>query len=278
MHPSDGRISNLAFYADGALLRSTANTSLSLTWSNVAAGVHSIWVDATDNLGVTTESNLTVYVRPLNDYFANRISISGSSATVTGTTDGASKEPDEPNHAGYPGGTSVWWSWTSTFNGYVTISADMVNRNYYYNDYFGVPLLAVYTGTSVSSLDSIASSAPADLVPNHAQVSFVATAGVTYQIAVDSEHNDPSYWGNGTTVTLRLIPTQPPLVSITSPMDGAMFTGPTNITITADATDPDGTIRRVDFYNSSTAIGSTTNYPYKMVLSNLRTRNLGRII
>jgi hypothetical protein len=261
---SDGSISNLALYADGARLGSIENTSLSLTWSNVAVGVHSIWVDATDNLGMTSQSNITVYVRPPNDNFADRIPISGSSATVTGTTDGASKEPDEPNHAGYPGGTSVWWSWTSTFNGYVTISADMVNQDYY----LGMPLLAVYTGDSVSSLDSIASSAPADPVPNHAQVSFVAEVGATYQIAVDSEYNMPSYWANGTTVTLRLIPTQPPFVSITSPMDGAVFTGLTNITITADATDPDGTIRRVDFYNDSTAIGSATNYPYMMVWSN----------
>jgi hypothetical protein len=261
---SDGSISNLTFYADGNQLASVASTSLSMVWSNVGTGVHSIEVDATDNLGMTTWSNMTVYVRPPNDNFANRILISGSSATVTGTTDGASKEPGEPDHAGYSGGTSVWWSWTSPLNGYVTISSDMVNP---YDSYFASPLLAVYTGISLSSLLPIASSTPGNPFWDHAQVSFVATAGLTYQIAIDNEHPQYSYWQNGTTVTLRLIPTEPPLVSITSPMDGAAFTGPTNLTITASATDHDGVIRRVDFYNYSMLIGSATNRPYSIVLT-----------
>ena len=78
-----------------------------MVWSNVGVGRHWIGVQATDNLGMTTWSNLTVYVRPPNDNFANRITISGSSATVTGTNSGASKEPGEPNHAGQPGGISL---------------------------------------------------------------------------------------------------------------------------------------------------------------------------
>ncbi len=99
----DGSIANLAFYPDGQLLGTTTNASLSMTWSNVGVGRHWLSVEATDNWGMTTRSNLTVYVRPPNDNFANRISIAGSSATVTGTNSGASKEPGEPNHAGYPG-------------------------------------------------------------------------------------------------------------------------------------------------------------------------------
>ena len=72
-----------------------------MTWSNVGVGIHYIGVEATDNLGVTTYSNLTVFVRPPNDNFANRIPItSGAPATVYGTNGGASKEPGEPDHAG----------------------------------------------------------------------------------------------------------------------------------------------------------------------------------
>jgi len=52
-------------------------------------------VEATDNLGVSTYSNLTVYVRPPNDNFANRIPITSVPATVYGTNNGASKEPGE---------------------------------------------------------------------------------------------------------------------------------------------------------------------------------------
>jgi len=41
---------------------------------------------------------------------------------------------------------------------------------------------------------------------------------------------------------------QPPTVSITSPSDGATFTEGDNITINADASDSDGTVTKVEFY------------------------------
>jgi hypothetical protein len=261
---NDGSIGELTVYADEILLGATTSTSLSLIWSNVPTGMHSIWMDAADNFGMHVESNITVYVRPPNDDFANRIPISGLSATVTGTTDGATRQAGEPSHAGRAGSKSVWWSWTSPFNGYITISADMVNQE----GYLESPLLAVYTGNSVSSLTPVASSGPANVAPSHAQVSFIATAGVTSQIAVDDVYT--SYpWETGTTVTLRLIPTQPPVVRISSPSDGAVLIGPPNISITANATDIDGTVRRVDFYNYGNPIGIATNRPYSMVLSNV---------
>jgi hypothetical protein len=261
---SDGSISTLAFYTDGVLLGATTNASLSMVWSNVGVGRHSLGVEATDDLGMTTSSNLTVYVRPPNDDFTNRIPISGSSATVSGTNSGASKEPGEPDHAGQPGGTSVWWSWTSPFNGYVTISVDAILPKWYPPGWSPPYLLAVYTGTSFPTLVEVASVASGqNQTTNYLppQVSFVTAAGVTYQIAVDQQYDYPGIF------TLRLIPTQPPFVRITSPTNGAVFPGPTNLTIIADATDTDGTISRVDFYNWPTLIGSTTTYPYAMVLT-----------
>ena len=254
---SDGSISNLEFYTESGLLGSTTNTSLSMVWSNVGVGRHWVEVQATDNLGMRTTSGLTVYVRPPNDNFANRILISGASATVSGTNNAATKEPGEPNHAGYAGGESVWWSWTSPLNGYITISADTVT----YWGYHGYGLLGVYSGSSVSNLTSVASSQSAFGGP--AQVSFVAAAGTTYQIAVDTQYPE------GGTISLRLIPTQPPAVSITSPASCSTFLAPASITISASATDSDG-ISRVEFYmgtNYPSLIGSTTNFPYSTVWS-----------
>lgn len=96
-----------------------------------------------------------------------------------------------------------------------------------------------------------------------AQVTFTATAGVTYKFAVDGQYGDSG------DITLKVIPTQPPLVSIVSPTDDSVLVGPTNVTITADAFDPDGSVSRVDFYYYSTLIGSATNSPYSMVWSNV---------
>jgi chitinase len=54
----------------------------------------------------------------------------------------------------------------------------------------------------------------------------------------------------------------PPTVSITSPANNANFATGSNITISASATDSDGTISKVDFYNGTTLLGTDTSSPY----------------
>ncbi|MDQ3704589.1 MAG: Ig-like domain-containing protein, partial [Chloroflexota bacterium] len=60
-----------------------------------------------------------------------------------------------------------------------------------------------------------------------------------------------------------------PTVSITSPANGATFTAPANITVSANATDSDGTVSKVDFYAGATLIGTDTTAPYSIVWSNV---------
>lgn len=113
---------------------------------------------------------------PLNDNFANAEALLGGFANVPGNTANATKEAGEPNHAGNPGGHSVWYTWTSPSTKAVTI--DTINSSFN-------TLLAVYTGTTLANLALVASNddiAPGDL---QSRVTFNATAGTTYQIAVD---------------------------------------------------------------------------------------------
>ena len=55
---------------------------------------------------------------------------------------------------------------------------------------------------------------------------------------------------------------QPPTVAITSPTNGASFTSPANVPITANASDPDGSVTNVAFFDGSTFLGGTNNTPY----------------
>jgi hypothetical protein len=59
-------------------------------------------------------------------------------------------------------------------------------------------------------------------------------------------------------------PNEPPMVSLTLPADGATYTAPASITITANASDADGVVARVDFFANSTLIGSDTQSPYSI--------------
>jgi chitinase len=60
-----------------------------------------------------------------------------------------------------------------------------------------------------------------------------------------------------------------PTVSITSPANNASFNAPASITINATATDSDGTISKVDFYNGTTLLGTDTSSPYSFTWTNV---------
>src|SRR5215469_1610716 len=54
----------------------------------------------------------------------------------------------------------------------------------------------------------------------------------------------------------------PPTVTITSPTNGASFTAPAIVPITATASDPDGSVTNVLFFDGATLLGQTNNTPY----------------
>jgi hypothetical protein len=116
---------------------------------------------------------------PPNNDFVNAQIISGCSGSANGTNLGANKEAGEPSHSpdGNPGGASVWYWWQAPSNGSVTMTTAGSNFD---------TLLAVYTGNSVSTLTTIGKNddagPPGDLTSS---VTFTASAGTVYRIAVD---------------------------------------------------------------------------------------------
>jgi hypothetical protein len=135
-----------------------------------------------------------VRVPPPNDDFTHRIAIDGSTNVVFGTISGAAKEPGEPNHAGNTGGNSVWWTWTAPTNSAITLTTTGSTFN---------TLLAVYTGSSLSNLTAVASHNGSY---NDSHVTFLATAGTAYAIAVDEE---AGYQHDLGAVVIALLPAPP---------------------------------------------------------------------
>jgi hypothetical protein len=112
---------------------------------------------------------------PLNDDFANRQTLSGPSVTANGANSSATRQTGEPAHAGQPPKASVWWSWTAPVSGLVTV--DTAGSSF-------DTLLAVYVGSNVGSLVGLASNDDVDGLLT-SRVSFPASAGTVYQLAVD---------------------------------------------------------------------------------------------
>ncbi len=117
---------------------------------------------------------------PANNDFVNAQVIAGCSGSVTGTNIGANRESGEPaSHSpdGDAGGGSVWYHWQAPSSGSVTMHTTGSNYD---------TLLAVYTGNSVGGLTAVIKNDdvdPGTIV--HSQVTFTATAGTIYKIAVD---------------------------------------------------------------------------------------------
>jgi len=119
---------------------------------------------------------------PANDNFASAQTLLGGFTSVVGNNQNATKQTGEPNHAGNAGGHSLWYQWTALNTQPVTI--DTIGSSFN-------TLLAVYTGSSLTALTPVASNddigSPTNL---QSQVTFNATAGVVYDIAVDGFNGD----------------------------------------------------------------------------------------
>lgn len=63
-------------------------------------------------------------------------------------------------------------------------------------------------------------------------------------------------------------PNVPPTVTLTEPANGATFSAGSNITVSANASDSDGSIARVEFFRGSVSLGIDTTAPYSVVWPN----------
>jgi hypothetical protein len=71
------------------------------------------------------------------------------------------------------------------------------------------------------------------------------------------------------TITVSASANTPPSASITSPADGAIFAWKPTITVTATASDPDGTVTKVEFLDRTTVLGQDTSAPYSFTWRNV---------
>jgi uncharacterized protein (TIGR03437 family) len=64
-------------------------------------------------------------------------------------------------------------------------------------------------------------------------------------------------------------PNIPPTVSIAEPLNGSSFVVGSSVTISANASDSDGEVVKVDFYASGSLIGSVASPPYSFIWNNI---------
>ncbi len=180
--PNASGVTRVQLSVNGHLPVTATGTS---NWSSMFGldrGLNHISVTAEDlagNVSAAATIEVTyVLVNPVNDLFANAIPLSGDSGSVSATTTNATKEFNEPYHAGNAGGKSVWWSFQPSADGSLSLTTS--------NSTFDT-LLGLYTGEKVTELTTLASND--DAYPGapggFSALTHALRANQTYYVAVD---------------------------------------------------------------------------------------------
>lgn len=128
-------------------------------------------------LGIFSVTTLAV-TQPTNDNFASAEQLSGIRISVQRSNVNATKETGEPNHAGNPGGKSVWFRWTAPMSRMMRFSTGRSIGNI-------DTLISVYRGSELTMLTVEGFN---NDIHNGNQRSYTQAdvqAGVTYYIAID---------------------------------------------------------------------------------------------
>jgi aryl-phospho-beta-D-glucosidase BglC (GH1 family) len=284
---TSGSITKVDFYNGNTLLGSDATSAYSFVWNNVAGGTYTITAKATDNTGtVTSSSPVTIIVNvPQGPYTvgspmvipgmveAEKYDVGGQGVAYNDAdavnsggqfrTDGVDIEACSDAGGGYDIGYIAAGEWleytvnvttTGTYNFLARVASTASGKTFHIE----------MNGTNVTGTMSVPNTGGFQTWQTVTASNIKLTAGNNQlmRIYFDTDGFNLNY----VNVTSS---NQPPAVSITSPGNNATFTAPASITINATASDADGTVSKVDFYNGSTLLGSSTSSPYSFVWSNV---------
>lgn len=130
----------------------------------------------TRNGQVKPRLDLEAAARPANDKLAARITLSGNSGNSSGTNRLATQESGEPLQDSRAAGRTTWWKWVAPASGQVSLDTHGSNFD---------TLLSVSSGTTIASLQAIATNDDDGSSGHTSGLLFEAAAGTEYEISVD---------------------------------------------------------------------------------------------
>ncbi|GAA4274813.1 hypothetical protein GCM10022258_41090 [Aquimarina gracilis] len=268
----DGSITRVQFYQGTTLLSEDTSAPYSYSWTNVSAGSYSIIAKAYDDKGASTTATIAITVTgtggnelpsvsitsPQNgDSFSagTAITISANASDVDGTINKVEFFDGEVL-LGEDTTAPYNYNWNNAATGSHTINVKATDNE---NGVGSTSVSIEITGTGGSC--TAPAYVPGQVYTGGDRVSY---QGNEYEAKWWTQNNDPvtnreNVWkligpcGDGQAA---------PQVSITSPSVGQSFIVGNNITISANASDADGTVSKVEFYVDGNMIAEDTSAPY----------------
>jgi plastocyanin len=100
--------------------------------------------------------------------------------------------------------------------------------------------------------------------------------GHTYTFTFTSAGTFPyscTYHGFTGSIVVQAAPNAPPIVAITNPANGTVLSAPASLTLKANASDSDGSVTNVQFFQFTTSLGNVQQAPYSIAVTGLSVGN-----
>ena len=235
---------------DGAVFTAPASVTIDAEASDADGTVAQVeFFDDVTSLGIdgafpyTITSDLAIGSHSLTAVATDNLGASSTSAVVTVTVNAVGNVPPT-------------LSITNPLDGAVFTAPASVTIDAEASDADG-------TVAQVEFFDDVASLGIDDAAPYNITNNFAI--GSHSLTAVATDNLGASSTSAVVNITVQAGSNMPPLVSITSPTNNTAFAAPTNVLIEASASDPDGTIMHVEFFNHSTSLGLDSDEPFSVM-------------
>ena len=305
---SDGTVAIVEFYNGTTLLGTSTSAPYQFSWANVAAGAYALTAKATDNLGAATTSapvNITVDAPPIITFTspssgAKFVAPAAISLVAAATDSDGSVAKVEFYQGGTPLGTVTSAPYQFAWNNVTAGNYSVTAKAY---DNAGASTLSSAITINVYGPPTVVLTAPANSAIFNAPANVALTAAATVpsgtvakveyfqggtKIGESTASPYAFTWTNvaagvytltakvtdglGATATsapVAITVDSLPTVTLTAPANNANFTAPATVALSASASDSDGSIAKVEFYQGSTLLGTATSAPYQFSWANV---------
>ena len=209
---------------------------------------------------------MPVSAQTLQNFFANRQTISSASGQVEKNNATATVEPGEPQHGGKAGGHSLWMSWIAPTNGIIRFQTEASM----FDTTLGAYQFTNNGGTTFGELREVARADDSEGFERESEVEFGVFAGEQYEIAVDG------YRGAVGLVELRWdfspLPS-PPAKVLSSPADRSVKIGDT-VSLSVTVTNEVG--GQFKWFFNGNSLGGASSSTTNLVINNFQASNVGR--